>query len=108
MVFGVSAVFFFGLLACAALVGDTFADVKLSDLGAARNVKSKEDYTYIATTDHLPARWMPLEAIRDAAFSHKSDVFSFGVRHIPPELFFPRCCFWPPSLFYAPTINVVF
>ena len=77
---------FYGLLACAAQVGETFADVKLSDLGAARNVKSKEDYTYIATTDHLPARWMPLEAIRDAAFSHKSDVFSFGVRQIPPKL----------------------
>ena len=63
----------------AAQVGETFADVKLSDLGAARNVKSKEEYTYIATTEHLPARWLPLEAIRDAAFSHKSDVFSFGV-----------------------------
>ena len=61
------------------LVGATYADVKLGDLGAARNVKSKEDYTYIATTDHMPARWLPLEAIRDAAFSHKSDVFSFGV-----------------------------
>ena len=56
-----------------------FADVKLGDLGAARNVKSSEDYTYIATTDHMPARWLPLEAIRDATFSHKSDVFSFGV-----------------------------
>ena len=54
-------------------------DVKLGDLGAARNVKREEDYTYIATTMHLPARWMPLEAIRDAKFSHKSDVFSFGV-----------------------------
>jgi serine/threonine protein kinase len=60
-------------------VGATLADVKLGDLGAARNVKSKEEYTYIATTDHMPARWLPLEAIRDAAFSHKSDVFSFGV-----------------------------
>ena len=61
------------------LVGATYADVKLGDLGAARNVKSKEEYTYIATTEHMPARWLPLEAIRDAAFSHKSDVFSFGV-----------------------------
>ena len=60
-------------------VGETYADVKLSDLGAARNVKTKEEYTYIATKEHLPARWLPLEAIRDAAFSHKSDVFSFAV-----------------------------
>ena len=26
-----------------------------------------------------PWRWMPLEALRDATFSHKSDVFGFGV-----------------------------
>ena len=61
------------------LVGEDITDVKLSDLGAARNVKSKEDYTYVATTDHMPWRWMPLEALRDASFSHKSDVFGFGV-----------------------------
>ena len=61
------------------LVGSGPGDIKLSDLGAARNVKSKEDYTYIASTDHMPWRWMPLEALRDAAFSHKSDVFGFGV-----------------------------
>ena len=61
------------------LVGAGPTDLKLSDLGAARNVKSKEDYTYVATTDHMPWRWMPLEALRDASFSHKSDVFGFGV-----------------------------
>jgi len=43
-------------------VGETYADVKLSDLGAARNVKTSEEYTYIATKEHLPARWLPLEA----------------------------------------------
>ena len=59
--------------------GATAEDVKLSDLGAARNVKSLDDYTYIATTQHLPARWMPLEALRNATFTHKSDVFAFGV-----------------------------
>ena len=34
--------------------GADVTDVKLSDLGAARNVKSQEDYTYVATTDHTP------------------------------------------------------
>ena len=64
------------------LVGDDILDVKLGDLGAARNVKREVDYAYVATstaTTHAPARWMPLEAIRDVRFSHKSDVFSFGV-----------------------------
>ena len=61
------------------LVGATVLDVKLGDLGAARNVKNKEEYTYIATTTHMPAKWMSLESLRDAKFSHKSDVFAFGV-----------------------------
>ena len=42
------------------LVGETALDVKLSDLGAARNVKGRKDYEYTATTTHMPARWMPL------------------------------------------------
>jgi serine/threonine protein kinase len=65
------------------LVGATTTDVKVADLGAARNVHrtntSSDQGVYTATTDHNPARWMPLEAIRDAKFSHKSDVFAFGV-----------------------------
>ena len=34
---------------------------------------------YIAVTEHTPARWMPLEALREARFSQKSDVWAFGV-----------------------------
>jgi serine/threonine protein kinase len=65
------------------LVGKSVAEVKLADLGAARNVHRTcgADYSgvYVATTDHTPARWMPLDALREAKFSHKSDVFAFGV-----------------------------
>ena len=34
---------------------------------------------YTAQTEHSPARWMPVEALLEAKFSHKSDVFAFGV-----------------------------
>jgi Ran GTPase-activating protein (RanGAP) involved in mRNA processing and transport/serine/threonine protein kinase len=65
------------------LVGKHVTHVKLADLGAARNVHRVREAdgggVYIATTDHSPARWMPLEALREAKFSHKSDVFAFGV-----------------------------
>jgi serine/threonine protein kinase len=65
------------------LVGARASDVKIADLGAARNVHrtSESSYSgvYVATSEHNPARWMPLEALRDARFSVKSDVFSFGV-----------------------------
>jgi serine/threonine protein kinase len=33
----------------------------------------------LASTEHTPARWMPLEVLQSAQFSHKSDVFPFGV-----------------------------
>jgi serine/threonine protein kinase/Ran GTPase-activating protein (RanGAP) involved in mRNA processing and transport len=65
------------------LVGKDASDVKLADLGAARNVHRTNELVcngvYTATTEHTPARWMPLEALREAKFSHKSDVFAFGV-----------------------------
>jgi serine/threonine protein kinase len=61
------------------LVGATLRDAKLADLGAARDVFRSAEGEYVATSEHNPARWMPLEALRDAKFSHKSDVFSFGV-----------------------------
>ena len=50
------------------LVGETAIDVKLADLGAARDVLRAEGGQYIATTEHTPARWMPLEALREARF----------------------------------------
>jgi serine/threonine protein kinase len=65
------------------LVGAAAIDVKLADLGAARSVHRISEISdggvYTATSDHTPARWMPLEALREATFSHKSDVFAFGV-----------------------------
>jgi hypothetical protein len=65
------------------LVGKAATDVKLADLGAARNVHRTSEAgstgVYIATANHAPARWMALEALREAKFSHKSDVFAFGV-----------------------------
>jgi serine/threonine protein kinase len=65
------------------LVGNGPREVKMADLGAARNVHrtSEASYrgVYTATTDHAPARWMALEALQQAKFSHKSDVFAFGV-----------------------------
>jgi serine/threonine protein kinase len=65
------------------LVGKDATDVKMADLGAARNVhrsaEGSEGGIYTATTDHNPARWMALEALQEAKFSHKSDVFAFGV-----------------------------
>ena len=50
----------------AALFAATLRDVKLADLGAARDVFRSAEREYVATSEHNPARWMPLEALRDA------------------------------------------
>lgn len=53
-------------------------DIQISDFGLSRNgvyvIKNSE-----GKTCHLPIRWMSPEALRDRAFSAKSDVWSFGV-----------------------------
>lgn len=61
------------------LVGASPREVKIADLGAARNLFKSAQGTYVATTEHTPARWMSLEALAEGTFSHKSDVFAFGV-----------------------------
>jgi Ran GTPase-activating protein (RanGAP) involved in mRNA processing and transport len=65
------------------LVGKDSSEVKVADLGAARSVHRTrelvEDGVYIAKSDHSPVRWMSVEALREAKFSHASDVFAFGV-----------------------------
>jgi serine/threonine protein kinase len=52
--------------------------VKISDLGLARNIYTKEIYE-IKNKRPLPLRWMAPESIFDAFFTSKSDVWSFGI-----------------------------
>ena len=61
------------------LVGTAPTEVKLGDLGAARSVFREAEREYTATSDHMPVRWMALESLRQASFTNKSDVWSFGV-----------------------------
>ncbi len=52
--------------------------VKISDLGLARNIYTKEIYE-IKNKRKLPLRWMAPESIFDGFFTSKSDVWSFGI-----------------------------
>ncbi|CAL1263363.1 unnamed protein product [Larinioides sclopetarius] len=58
------------------LVGSNDA-IKISDFGLAQEIK---DHYYRMTTDrNIPIRWYALESIVASKFSHKSDVWSYGI-----------------------------
>ncbi|XP_074643642.1 muscle, skeletal receptor tyrosine protein kinase-like [Tubulanus polymorphus] len=61
------------------LVGGENITVKISDFGLTRAVNSNGECYRGSDQDALAIRWMPLESILYNEFSHKSDVWSFGV-----------------------------
>ena len=52
--------------------------VKLADLGAARDIYRTEVYMKTSTA-RMPIAWMAPESLTDQVYTHKSDVWSFGV-----------------------------
>ena len=52
--------------------------VKISDFGLSRILDVGENQ-YISSGGKIPVRWMPLESIFYKHYSHKSDVWSYGV-----------------------------
>ena len=52
--------------------------VKISDFGMSRILDVGEDQ-YISSGGKIPVRWMPLESIFYKQYSHKSDVWSYGI-----------------------------
>ena len=53
--------------------------LKVSDFGLSRALPEDGDYYKASSDQALPARWMSLEAIEENKFTHKSDVWSYGV-----------------------------
>lgn len=52
--------------------------LKVADFGLARDIYKDEHYVK-TTAGLLPVKWMAIEALVDRIYTHKSDVWSFGV-----------------------------
>uniref|UniRef100_A0A1X7UNN9 Protein kinase domain-containing protein n=1 Tax=Amphimedon queenslandica TaxID=400682 RepID=A0A1X7UNN9_AMPQE len=52
--------------------------VLITDFGLTRFIKPDESH-YEASGSKLPVRWLPPESIQQRIFTHKTDVWSFGV-----------------------------
>jgi len=59
------------------LVGENYV-LKVADFGLARDIYKDEHYVK-TTAGLLPVKWMAIEALVDRVYTHKSDVWSFGV-----------------------------
>jgi len=59
------------------LVGEDYV-LKVADFGLARDIYKDEHYVK-TTSGLLPVKWMAIEALVDRVYTHKSDVWSFGV-----------------------------
>jgi parallel beta-helix repeat protein len=61
------------------LVGDGgLPHVKLADFGMSRPLDDRQYYRK-TSSDRVPVKWMAPESLRFKTYSHKSDVWSFGV-----------------------------
>ncbi|UMM36290.1 hypothetical protein L5515_008517 [Caenorhabditis briggsae] len=52
---------------------------KVSDFGLAISCEPSENGNEVTGSDRLPIKWLALESLEKAEFSHKSDVWSFGI-----------------------------
>ena len=55
--------------------------IVISDFGLAKMLYSNDKAYLAGKYGLLPVRWMAIESIEDRIFTHKSDVWSFGVRY---------------------------
>jgi serine/threonine protein kinase len=53
--------------------------IKISDFGLSRIIQTNEDSFYAKTNSLVPVKWLAIESIRERKFTHKSDVWSYGV-----------------------------
>ena len=53
--------------------------IKITDFGLARILESTDDGFYANERSLMPIKWLAIESIKQRLFTHKSDVWSYGV-----------------------------
>ncbi|XP_003738572.1 hepatocyte growth factor receptor [Galendromus occidentalis] len=53
--------------------------VRVADFGLSRDVYETSYYSCDNTKTKLPVKWMAIESLKEGVYSHKSDVWSYGV-----------------------------
>ena len=53
--------------------------IKITDFGLARILDSNEDGVYVLEYSLVPFKWLAIESLKNRLFTHKSDVWSYGV-----------------------------
>lgn len=56
--------------------------IVITDFGLAKMLDSSEKAYLAKKNSLLPVKWMAIESIQQRIFTHKSDVWSYGVRYL--------------------------
>lgn len=57
----------------------SYEHIKITDFGLAQILDSDQDAFYAQSNSLLPIKWLAIESIQSRVFTHKSDVWSYGV-----------------------------
>ena len=52
---------------------------KIADFGMSRQLANESDYFRVVERSMLPVKWMAPECLELKKFTHKTDVWSFGI-----------------------------
>ncbi|VDD79757.1 unnamed protein product [Mesocestoides corti] len=53
--------------------------VQITDFGLAKMLDNSDEDSVVVRTGRVPIRWLAIETLQDGIYSHKTDVWSYGV-----------------------------
>ncbi|CAL8089961.1 unnamed protein product [Calicophoron daubneyi] len=53
--------------------------VQITDFGLAKMLERRDEDSVVVTAGRVPIRWLAIETLQDSVYSHKTDVWTYGV-----------------------------